>query len=179
MGREVLYKTGTPLVWANSGDYNGDGGDRTHQISLASLADGAAREGDKADLGEIHALEYAVSICLEMGSAPTSGMVFDIYWAASSHATAGTLNPGGCSGADAAYTGTSGDSLDDSLKQLDFIGSVVLTSDAAPALQVMTFIFRPSLRYGMPVVDNNSGQALHNDSVEMFMRMEPIIAEIQ
>ena len=54
MANEVLLKSGTPKAWADTTDYAGDGGTRTHQIDLTSLADGAARQGAKADLGATH-----------------------------------------------------------------------------------------------------------------------------
>lgn len=175
---DVKVKSGTPAVWADSADYAGDGGTRTHQIDLTDLADAAARQGAKADLGATRAEKYAVTLCAEMAIAPASGATVDLYWAASPHATAATMNPGGCTGADAAYAGTTGDSLDDSLKQLIFIGSLILTSDADPVLHSMTFVFSPPHRYGMPVIDNNGGQAMHSDAIECFVAFTPIIGDI-
>jgi hypothetical protein len=179
MANEILTKSGTPIVWADVTDYAGDGGARTHQIDLTDVADGAARQGAKADLGATRAKRYAVTLCVEMAVAPASGAVVGLYWAASPHATAATMNPGGCTGADAAYTGTAGDSLDDSLPQLQFIGNLVLTSDTDPVLHSQTFTLFPLHRYGMPVVDNNGGQAMHSDSIECFVNLTPLIDEVQ
>jgi hypothetical protein len=179
MVNEILVKSGTPKVWADATDYAGDGGTRTHQIDLTSLANAAARQGAKADLGATRAKQYAATVCIEMAIAPASKAAIDIYWAASPHATAATLNPGGCSGADAAYTGTAGDSLDDSLMQLMYLGSISLTADATTLLQTQTFTLFPQHRYGMPVIDNNGGQALVADAVEMFVSLTPIIPEVQ
>ncbi len=179
MANEVLVKSGTPVVWADTTDYAGDGGARTHQIDLTDLADGAARQGAKADLGATRAERYSVTFCVEMAIAPASGATVNLYWATSPHATAATMNPGGCTGADAAYTGTTGDSLDDSLNQLIPVGSLYLTSDADPVLHSMTFTLYPPHRYGMPVVDNNGGQAMHSDAIECFVALTPIIPEIQ
>ena len=116
---------------------------------------------------------------LPLPATPTSKAAIAIYWASSPHATAGTLNPGGCSGADAAYTGSAGDSLDDSLLQLLPLGSLSLTADADPVLQIYTVTLIPQHRYGMPVIDNNGGQAFHGDAIEMFASLTPIIPEIQ
>lgn len=179
MANEVLVKSGTPVVWADTTDYAGDGGTRTHQIDLTDLADGAARQGAKADLGATRAEKYAVTLCIEMALAPASGDTIALYWAASPQAAAAIMNPGGCSGADAAYTGTAGDSMDDSLVQLLFIGNLILTSDTDPVLHSMTFTLFPPYRYGMPVVDNNGGQAMHSDAIECFVSLTPIIPEIQ
>jgi hypothetical protein len=147
MANEILVKSGTPKVWADTTDYAGDGGTRTDQIDLTDLADGAARQGAKTDLGATRAKQYAVTVCVEMAVAPASKASVDVYWAASPHATAGLINPGGCSGADAAYTGT--------------------------------FTLFPQHRYGMPIIDNNGGQALHSDAIECFVALTPIIPEVQ
>lgn len=179
MANEILVKSGTPVVWADTTDYAGDGGTRTHQIDLTDLADGAARQGAKADLGATRAKQFAVTVCVEMAIDPISKTSVDVYWAASPHATAATMNPGGCSGADAAYAGTAGDSLDDSLMQLQYLGSVSLTSDDDPVLQIQTFTLFPQHRYGMPVIDNNGGQAMHSDAIECFVALTPITPEVQ
>lgn len=177
MANEVLVKVGTTKVWADTTDYGG--GDRDYQLDLTSLADGAARQGAKGDLGATRARRYAVHVWIEMDVAPASGATVDVYWAPSAHATAATENPGGTTGSDAAYTGTAGDSLDDSLKQLDFIGACILTADAATVVQRFTFVYSPPLRYGMPVIDNNGGQAMEGDAVEMAFKLIPIVDEIQ
>jgi hypothetical protein len=179
MANEILVKSGTPKVWADATDYAGDGGTRTDQIDLTSLADGAARQGAKTDLGATRAKQYAVTVCVEMAIAPTAKDTIDVYWAASPHATAATLNPGGCTGADAAYAGTTGSSLDDSLLQLQYLGSISLTADATTVVQSQTFTLFPQHRYGMPVIDNNGGQAMHSDAIECFIALTPIIPEVQ
>lgn len=179
MPNEILTKSGTPVVWADSADYAGDGGTRTHQIDLTGVADGAARQGAKADLGATRAKRFAVTLCVEMAVAPVAGKTVALYWAASPHATAGTMNPGGCSGADAAYTGTTGGTLDESLPPIQFIGNLILTPDADPVLQIQDFTLFPLHRYGMPVVDNNGGQAFHGDAIEMFVALTPLPDEVQ
>lgn len=179
MANEILVKSGTPVVWADSADYAGDGGARTHQIDLTDLADGAARQGAKADLGATRAKEFSVTVCVEMAIAPASQAAIDVYWATSPHATPATMNPGGTSGVDAAYTGTAGDSLDDSLLQLQYLGPISLTADDDPVLQSQTFTLLPQHRYGMPVIDNNGGQAMHSDAIECFVAATPIISEVQ
>jgi len=182
MPTEILVKNKTAVVWADTTDYvdptTGTVLARTHQIDLTSLANAAARQGAKADLGATRAKQYRVLVGIEMDVAPASGATIDFYWAASPSATAAEVNPGGCSGADAAYTGTAGDSLDDSLKQLEFIGSLVLTADAATVVQYGEVGMLSDLeRYGMPVVDNNGGQAMEGDAVEMFVALIPIADE--
>jgi len=185
VANEVWEKAKTPIVIADLADYAGDIGARTDQIDLTSLASGAARQSDMIDLSTpisagYLAYLYAVYAAIEFDVAPTSGGVVDFYAAFSPSAVAATANPGGCSGADGAYTGTPGDSLDDSLKQLVPIGSLVVTSDVAPAVgfQFIGFIKVPE-RYVSFVVDNNADQALEGDAIEMGIRLVPYVKEIQ
>ena len=186
MPTEILTKPDTPIVWADETDYgtgNQIGGTRTHDLDLTDLLFTAARQGVQADLGATRAARYAATISVEFktGEAPESGETVDVYWGPSVHSAAASGNPGGLVGTDAAYTGTAGDSLADSLKQLTFIGSLVCTSDAVGVTQTQTFVFSPSERYGQPVVHNNTDAEDFNDvdATEMYFRMIPLIDEAQ
>jgi hypothetical protein len=183
MATDILYADGTPVVWADTTDYSStlSGLTRTHQIDLTSVAAAAARQGAKADLGATRAMDFVVLACMEPQTAPGSGETIEIYWAASPHTTAGNANPGGTSGADAAYTGTAGDSLADSLLQLDFIGSLVATSDAAGTPQYQQVgVLHNIPRYGMPVVFNDTAVSLNTtDAVEMFIALLPLKVQSQ
>ncbi len=186
MANKILIAAdATPLVWADlGGDYGGDGGAATHQLTLVSLADAAARQGAKADLdnGLVSnriARRYAMTARLEWDVAPADNTTADIYWAASLNSTAATANPGGTTGSDAAYTGTAGSTLDESLQQLIFLGSLMCTNDAATVVQQQTFMVTLPTQYGMPVVVNNGGQALEGDDIEMSITFTPLEEEIQ
>lgn len=180
MPNEVLVKSGTPIVWADTTDYSatGSGYTRTHQLDLTSIANGAARQGDKADLGATRAAAFSVNVGMELNVAPTAGNQIDIYWSSSFSATAGTGNEGGASGADGAYKAAEEAEW---VKQLTFIGSIVLTNDASTTVQrqCVNPAFMPPTRYGMPVVYNRSGQALFSDAVEMYVALHPLIDEVQ
>ena len=173
----IRIQQGTPIVWANTTDYSStvSGLVRTHQIDFTSLASGAARQGAKADLGATRAAVFNIFLGLEFAVAPSSGEVLPCYLAQSPSPTAGNANPGGTSGADALYTGTPNDSLDDSIKLLTRIGDFIVTFDATTFVQYMQLppIIEP-LRYVFPVVHDQSGQALVADAVEMFFAMIPI-----
>jgi len=186
MATEILVKQGTALVWADEADYVGGsqvGGTRTHDLDLTDLLFTAARSGVKADLGATRAARYAITLSVEFktAEAPEAGETVDLYWGPSSSTTAGTDNAGGLAGLDEAYTGTAGDSLANSLKQLLFIGSLVLTVDVVGTPQRQTFVFAPPERYGQPVVHNNTNAEDFNDvdAEEMYVRMVPIIDESQ
>jgi len=183
---EILIKEDTPIVWADETDYAAGaqvGGTRTHDLDLTDLLFTAARQGEKADLGATRARRYAITLSVEFktGEAPESGETVDLYWGPSGSGTAGTANQGGLAGTDAAYTGTAGDSLADSLKQLDFIGSLILTVEVVGTPQRQTFVFSPPTRYGQPVVVNNTDAEDFNDvdAQEMYVRMVPLVDESQ
>jgi len=186
MANEILVKPLSPIVWADETDYGAStqpGGTRTHDLDLTNLLFSEARQGVKTDLTAARAARYAVTLGVEFksGEAPESGETVDLYWGPSISSIAGTANQGGLVGTDAAYTGTAGDSLADSLKQLIHIGSLVLTSDAVGVPQRQTFIFSPPHRYGQPVVVNNTDAEDFNDAdaYEMYVSMTPLVDEVQ
>lgn len=161
---------GTPIVWRNSG---GD-----YAITLASLADEASREAVKGDLSKNSqfAKDWLVQFLIETGgTAPTAGEVIYLYWSASDSATAAIRNAGGASGTDGIYkTGQEAEWI----KQLKFIGALILTNDAS-TIQQMSFPFRPPSRYGMPIVWNKSGQTLETNDDEHQIRFIPILDVIE
>lgn len=180
MPNEVLNKTGTPVVWADSTDFSGtnNGFTRTHQLLLENIANNAARQGAKADLGATRARLYAVVVGIEFNTAPTAGNVVEVFWASSPSGTAGTGNTGGAGGSDAAYKAGEEDEWK---KQLMYLGALVATNDGntTPQYQVIGY-FTPPDRYGMPVVVNKSGQTLNaTDAVEMFVALVPVVDEVQ
>jgi hypothetical protein len=184
MPNEIYQKPKTAIVIADSADYAGDLGARTDQIDLTSLASGAARESAKVDLETLAsgllAVRFAVFVAIEFAIAPSSGDRVDVWMGFSPDAAVGAANPGGLSGADGAYTGTAGDSLDDSLKQLDFLGALIATSDATTVVQFQAIgWFVASERYVSFVIDNNADQALVADAVEMGIRLIPYVDEVQ
>ena len=183
MATEILIKNGTPIVWTDGTDYNPAAGviyARTTQLDLTSLASAAARQGVKADLGAARAEAYRVRFCPELDVAPASGATIEIYFSFSNSETAGLDNPGFCTGADAAYAGTTGDSIADSVKLMVGPFTYVCTSDlAAISLPMDIGILYPTQRYVSPVVVNSSGQALEGDAVEMYLALIPIITESQ
>ena len=174
----------TAIVWADTTDYSSTvtGLARTDQIDLTSVAAGAARQGAKTDLGATRATLYRVFVGIEFASASVSGEEVEVYHAGSPSATAANANPGGASGSDAAYTGTSGDSLTDSLRQLQFIGSLTTTSDNTTTVQYQTVGWLRGdeiERYGMPVVYLNTTGAAHTDAVEMLVAYIPTNPDVQ
>ena len=185
MATQLVKATqGTALVWADTTDYSSTvtGLARTAQIDLTSIAAGGARQGAKVDFGLTRFDLYRVFVGIEFASAAVSGEAVRFYHAGSPSATAGNANPGGTSGTDAAYTGTAGDSLADSIKQLQFIGNLITTADNTTVVQYQTVgILRGAsiARYGMPVVFFDTTPAAVADAVEMLVAYIPVDPDVQ
>lgn len=156
---------GTAKVWQSSG------GDYT--ITLTSLASSttAGREGGKGDfydatMGYPTLLE--VTFETKMTSAPTDGNVIEIWFGESSSATAGTGNPGGLTGADAAVTNA------DQRKRLCKFGGVVsLSNNIGTGTQLTHFDYYPTFRYIIPLVCNTSGTALSGTAGDHILTVTP------
>lgn len=180
MANEILYKTGTPIVWADTTDYSStnSGFTRTAQIDLTGVTNGAARQGAKVDLGATRARVYSVQVGFEFQTAPTAGSLVEVYWSASFSATAATGNTGGASGSDGAYKAGEEDEWK---RQLNLIGVLAVTNDGNTTPQYAHIgFFVPSQRYGMPIVVNKSGQSLNtSDANEMYIALTPIVDEVQ
>lgn len=180
---------GTPIVLADVTDHSpaaaNNLGTRTDQIDCTDLVAGAARESAKIDFGVNLDLDFTLSACVEWETTPeiAAGERLDFYIGWSNSTTAGTANPGGLSGADAAYTGYSAGSLAASLEQLDFIGSMlqdnVINTDQAQ-IDMAIGVFTPRHRYGILVVVNSApAAALHSDMVETSFVMTPFVTQQQ
>lgn len=177
MANEVLIKNGTPIVWAHAADYGNLPWVDTHELDLSALANAAARQGDKADLGATRAAQYAVRMCIELDVDLSAAGSIDVYWSSSPSATAATSNTGGATGEDAAYT----DGVNSHKEHLQFIGTLYLPATADDDIGYDGFIgvFTPPDRYGMPVVINRSGQPLEAAADLMYVALLPIVDEIQ
>lgn len=168
MANEILTKSGTAIIWKASGG--------TYAMTMASIADNAARQGAKGDLGATRAARYSFLVEINMDVSPTAGEVVEFWWSSSPSVTAGTQNTGGASGTDAAYKAAEEDEWK---LQLQFVGALVLTADADAVVQIQEFVFFPPQRYGMPVLVNKGGQALEGDDDSHRITLTPLVDEIQ
>src|SRR3990167_6146914 len=105
------------------------------QLSLASVADAAARQSTKVDLWENRAQAYHIRAAFEMAATPTAGDAIEIYWASSLASSTGTANPGAVIGIDSAYVGY-GLSLAASAKQLTWIGNFICVATGTASVQI-------------------------------------------
>ncbi len=180
----VKWTDDTAIVWADSTDYDSSsvGLVRTAQLDLTSVAAGAARQGAKVDFGVTRADKYRVYVGIEFVSAAVSSEEVEIFHAGSPTDTVGSGNPGGTNGTDSDYTGTAGDSLADSLQQLQRIGSLVTTSDNTNIVQYQTVGYLNGAdieRHGMPVVYLNTTGAAVADANQMLIAYIPVNPDIQ
>lgn len=136
----------------------------TGAMTPSTLANGSYWQSAKIDLGATVAQAYAVYLDAELAATPTAGNTIDLWANPSSSGTAATDNRGGCSGSDATYTGYSSNAAA-SVKQLQFIGSGVCTSQATATVQKM-FVgyFVPVQRYASFVMLNGAGSAFASDT---------------
>ena len=148
------------------------------EMSLLDLADGAAVQSVKADLGAVRARQYVVTCCIEYQvAAPTTGTFVEFYWSASGQSGAAVGNPGYATGADGAYTGTPG-TLAEGIAQLTQIGLLIVSADLE--FQIADCgLFLPTHRYGSLIVKNETGQTIADtDIIESAVVLTPIVEDI-
>jgi len=144
-------EAGSPITWKNTG------GDKP--LTLTSLANDAAREGDKSAtlLDGTKGMPELLEIRLEsaVGSAATDGKEIELWIGESDDADAADANPGNLTGADA------GLSNPDELKRQLYHGlSLSLSNARGTNVQKQRGLYYPTCKYIIPVVVNKSGQTL-------------------
>ena len=155
---DILQKQDTSLVWDNGAGYD---------LTLASLANAAGRQGEKHDFGALFPQYARFELLLDFNVAPTAGLTVEVYWASSID---NTNFDGECTGADAAYS-TIAD-----LARLHFVGALAASNDTDP--QHASWVFFLPARYGAPVVYNRSGQALTATEADQILTVTPLIGDI-
>ena len=184
MAMQKRYKIeATPsIVWADVTDYNPTSGTafqgtRTHQIDLTGLPAADYRQGVKADFGmgteRVHPLWLARG-SIEPAAAPTAAGTYTLLMGWSNSATAGVDNVANLAGTDAVYNayGAADTDATEAILQLDEIGSITVSADADVHCGFFgADFFKPLMRYGAPVLRNNTSAALAADAVEMSIQL--------
>lgn len=168
------YVAGTPLLWKSSGGIN---------ITCTSLAAAASRQGVKSATlvatppgGATAVLPDFLQVILQvqMVSAPTAGKEVSVFLGFSDSATAGTDNPAGLTGTDAAGPNS------DTFPQLVFAGSVVLSANLSTGVQLAYLAKVPPLdAYVSPVIFNNSDVAFDATAGHTILTLVPYYRERQ
>ena len=177
---DITLEMGTPICWGASTYSDATTGiTKTHNLTLTSLADGAARQGDKADLTANRAGGYSVQVGYAPASAPTAGTYVEYYWASSFSSVSGVGNDGGatCSGIDSPWVPGGGleADIDEFKRQLSFIGLLPMTADWVVQRKTINTYFCPPTRYGFPIVKNDTGVAASGSATDMYFALIPII----
>ena len=189
MANEILVKHGTQIRFCVAGSFspadNGTnwtiGTPTDVALTLNNVANAAARQSTKVDLGATRAAKYEVLGCVDFtGETPSATGQVDYYWAPSTSNTGSDGNVAGNSGADgAAPDGALGSiTLAEFLKQCQYIGTLY-THDGAVVQNGFVGVFSPVSRYGQLVVVNNAGDNFEQDDVEAHQVFNPVKDEIQ
>lgn len=181
----LVDATRTPIVWASALDYNGGGGAKNNTIELAVLLPDTARQGDLVDLDQGVVTDkfprkfvVTLRMAFEDLDLPNAGEAIDLYWA-SSAAVGGPFQDGMGDG-DAVYVGTAGSTMTESLRQLQFLGSLLLTIDGKTALVAQTtFMVALPAQFGIPVIVNRTGADLADDGEFLSITFTPYEYEVQ
>lgn len=176
----LKFTEGNAIILGNSSahspsDPKNNLGTITNELSLASVANDAARQSAKFDFLDDRPPMIMLSAALEFAATPTAGKTIEFYIAYSLSATAGQANPGNVTGIDSAWTGYNAN-VDTSKVHFERIGVMPVTANITPIIQVATGIgfFIPKTRYASLVVVNKSGAAFHSDNVEMSVALTPV-----
>jgi hypothetical protein len=190
VANEVLQKTGaTPIRFCVAGSLSpadaatnwSYGSAANVALTLNNLANGAARQSDKCDLGATRAARYVLLGTVDYtGETPSAAGQTDYYWAPSTSGTQADANVAGNSGADGACPdGALGSiTLAEFLRQCVYIGSLY-THDGASVQNGYVGELQPPTRYGQLIVVNNGGDTYEQDDVEAHQLLVPIVDEIQ
>ena len=165
----VKYVQGTSYIFAFDTDWpasptQGWSATVDAEIDLGGKTNGTYQQSVKLDLGVNRYPLYFAEISVEFDSDSTAGGTVNVHHGYSHSATAGTGNPIGLTGTDAAYTGYGGGVLANCVNQLPLLGkpfSLIASNDADAAPQVGELgFFVPRKRYMMILVGNLGGATL-------------------
>ena len=160
MTNDVLLTQQTTITWTSAG------GDEV--LTLTSLADGDGRMGEEHDFTATFPARARLELLVDFNVAPTAGNVVDVYWSSSDD---GTNYDGECTGSDATYNS------EYDAKRLQYVGSLAASNDTDP--QRASWVFFLPARYGLPVVMNQSGQALTATGTDQVVTVTGIVDQIQ
>lgn len=122
---------------------------------------------------------YVVQMAVEMATDPTAGETLDLYMAFSADNSNWS---GGVTGSDASYSGYSGGTAANGVRNMLYLGSLFLdalndTDDVQIDMNLGYFV--PPERYGVVVVHNNSSAALHSVMDNTAVRIRGLRGQVQ
>jgi hypothetical protein len=173
MAGEIYQKRGTPIVWTDSGG--------NEELDLGGLAAGAVLGGSYYDRGDLSVTpapdEYEWEMIIDgFNTAPVVGETVDLYFAGSNATTLfdGQLIADPTDTVDTATGPTAA-----MLKNMMFVGSVVVHSTTAADELQARGVVRFTSRYISPVVHNNTADALLGTADSHKITLTPIYYQVQ
>lgn len=170
MTAKVFQIGGTDITWLSSTG--------SEVLTLTSLGAGAGRQGAQHDFGDIttaREMLFDWHAFVQFGATPVLDETVDIYWKgfAAQSSTRGMNDDG---------TGDAALSAEDKLKNLIYLGSIIV-DEAAVDIEMTAFnkgdpIWIPH-RYGMPVFFNNTADVLTATALEHGFTLTPITPQAQ
>ena len=145
--------------------------DLTLDVGAAGLADDAAANSDQVDFGATRPDVCSLKGAIEWFAAISAGGRVDFYWSGSANSAVASGNPGKPDGVDGAYTGDGGGTDEESVQQMDYIGSFI-TTDLQGVQIAEIGTFSPRYQYGQLIVSNKSGTVIcGTDDIESSILM--------
>jgi len=162
MVSKVYQNAETPITWKSTGG--------SELLTLTSVAAGAGRQGAVHDFGTAaRAREFAWRAYIKFATAPVVGETIDIYWKSSD----------GTHPDNDDVTGDTAVSAADKLKNLQFLGSIVVDEASATPEFVASGFLDVYPRYGGPVFWNATADALSSTATYHGFILTPIPMEAQ
>lgn len=162
MANLIYVNRGTSIVWSDTA------GDLA--MTLKNLTAGAGQVGAQKDLGAGSTPEWFTwRLTVQFDSAPDVGETVEVYIS-----TSDGSEEDGQEGTTDAPLGAS-----DSLKNMDLVGLLVVTSSDASHDMTASGICRIPTQYFQPVVYNNTSYNLRNTDDTSELTLTPIPSEVQ
>lgn len=164
MGNKIYINPETALKFADSAQSPDE------NLTLTNLVAGSGQISNQHDLGSAARSEwYEWRATFQFNTAPVIGESIDIYIS-----TSDGTNPDGQQGTvDAAFSDI------ESLRNMQYIGSVIVTSVDADHNMTSGGVLRIATRYFSVVVHNNSADNLKNNTGVNTILVTPIPSEVQ
>ncbi len=162
MANLVYQNAEAAITWLASGG--------TNVLTLTSVAAGAGRQGALDDFGVgAVAQEYAWRAWVKFATTPVVGEIIRIYWK-----TSDGTSPDNDDG-----TGDAAVSAEDKLKNLHFIGSIIVDEASNTPVFVASGYMTIPHRHGAPVFWNATADALSATAGDHGFSITPVPMEIQ
>lgn len=160
----VIYDLPT-ITWDGSGILEG-------KMTFTTLTNARAWQGSKVDLGARRASSYAAFLSIVTGASATAGGTYQLYWSPSPSSAIASDNPGGHTGVDGTFRF---DQETNALAQCEYVGALTVTTNAAQAQSSMVGLISGRLRYGAPVVRNNTSATANSTNTTSKLVLVPIL----